>query len=234
MSSTPAQPLDPPCQSETLTLPIDRRRAHPECAPWQMENPSIWVCFSISKALFIETSCECTGKSISSIPGLVNGSFPAAGSSSTQKTHVPRLGESSSNIKFTQHKIRPTRNSPNTKFTQHQIHPTPNSPITKFTQDQLLFSATSWLLGAGPHWAPYGDEDEHSRIPLPAPPSQLDQYQSSNAEPTARSELPTPPQLVNQRLSHGPTLSFISTSTQITAADGCRLRNTAFCWITWH
>lgn len=130
MSSTPAQPLDPPCQSETLTLPIDRRRAHPERAPWQMENPSIWVCFGISKALFIETSCECTGKSISSIPGLVNGSFPAAGSSSAQKTHVPRLGESSSNIKFTQLKIHPTRNSPSTKFTQHQIHLSPNPPKT--------------------------------------------------------------------------------------------------------
>lgn len=120
MSSTPAQPLDPPCQSETLTLPIDRRRAHPERAPWQMENPSIWVCFSISKALFIETSCECTGKSISSIPGLVNGSFPAAGSSSTQKTHVPRLGESSSNIKFTQHQIHLSPNSPKTNCSSVQ------------------------------------------------------------------------------------------------------------------
>lgn len=120
MSSTPAQPLDPPCQSETLTLPIDRRRAHPERAPWQMENPSIWVCFGISKALFIETSCECTGKSISSIPGLVNGSFPAAGSSSAQKTHVPRLGESSSNIIFTQHQIHLSPNPPKTNCSSVQ------------------------------------------------------------------------------------------------------------------
>lgn len=121
MSSTPAQPLDLPCWSETLTLPKDRRRAHPERAPWQMENPFIWGCFSVSKALFVETSCECAGKSISSIPGLMNGSFPAAGSSSTQKTRVPHLGEHSPNIKFTQRQTHPKPNSSNTKFTPRPI-----------------------------------------------------------------------------------------------------------------
>lgn len=68
---------------------------------------------------------------------------------------------------------------------------------------------------------------------LPSNPLPVGPVPACRAQ-AVRSEPPAPPRLINQRSSHGPALSFISESTQINAADGCRLRNTAFCRITWH